>query len=82
MSKPQSPYAGNTGDVVRVFPYNTLKRFEPLAYGERLLAVIYEPSARGTGRQAFIGWASISGSPVRSSRRTSSSGAALVEIRY
>jgi putative restriction endonuclease len=79
MSKPDSPYADTATSYE--FPAQYLKWFGALSDGERMLAVIYEPSARGAGRQSFVGWVWLSTPPVRSPRRTTA-GAALSEARY
>jgi putative restriction endonuclease len=79
MSKPVSAYADTATSYE--FPSRYLKWFEPLERGEPMIAVIYEPAASGRGRQAFIGWASLSQPPQRSPRSTES-GAPLWEVRY
>lgn len=79
MSKPDSAYADTATSYE--FPAQYLKWFEPLARGEPLIAIIYEPLARGSGRQAFVGWASITRQPRRSDR-TGSDGRPLWEVVY
>jgi hypothetical protein len=79
MSKPESAYA----DTAKSYEFSAqyLKWFEPLARGEPIIAIIYEPHSRGAGRQAFVGWASISSAPRRSAR-TTAGGRALWEVVY
>lgn len=79
MSKPQSAYADTSTSYE--FPAQYLKWFEPLSRGEPIIAILYEPHSRGSGRQAFVGWASISKPPTRSLRNTSS-GRPLWEVVY
>src|SRR5664279_2802591 len=68
MSKPESGYADTATSYE--FPAQYLRWFEPLARGEPIIAIIYEPYSRGAGRQAFVGWASISAAPKLSTRKT------------
>jgi putative restriction endonuclease len=79
MSKRDSGYADTSTSYE--FPTQYLTSFAPLDRGEPIIAVIYEPHSRGTGRQAFVGWASIS-SPPRRSLRTTEGGRALWEVLY
>jgi len=79
MSKPESAYADTATSYE--FPAQYLKWFEPLERGEPVIAIIYEPLARGAGRQAFVGWAFISHQPRRSVR-TGSDGRPLWEVTY
>lgn len=52
------------------FPPQYLKFFEPLALGEPMVAVIYEPRGdRSQGRVAYVGWALLQSPPVDSGRR-------------
>ena len=52
------------------FPGRYLRHFEPLSLGEPMVAVIYEPRGEGSGRMAYVGWASIETPPVPSNRRS------------
>jgi len=79
MSKPDSAYADTATSYE--FPAQYLKWFEPLEHGEQVIAIIYEPLARGAGRQAFVGWASITYLP-RHSARTGSDRRPLWEVVY
>jgi putative restriction endonuclease len=79
MSKPESAYADTATSYE--FPAQYLKWFEQLARGEPMIAIIYEPYSRGAGRQAFVGWASISSPPKRSVRNTET-GRPLWEVAY
>jgi len=79
MSKPDSAYADTATSYE--FPVRYLKWFEPLEQGEPMIAIIYEPLAGGTGRQAFVGWASIASPPRRSARKTAG-GFPLWEVVY
>lgn len=79
MSKQQSGYADTPSSYE--FPPRYLKWFEPLSRGEPMLAILYEPRDGGQGRQAFVGWASIS-SPPRLSPRKGTGGQPLWEVAY
>ena len=79
MSKPESAYADTATSYE--FPAQYLKWFAPLERGEPMIAIVYEPFARGAGRQAFVGWASISKPPRRSARVTAV-GRPLWEVAY
>jgi putative restriction endonuclease len=79
MSKPQSQYADTSTSYE--FPAQYLKWFAPLDSGEPIIAIVYEPNSQGRGRQAFVGWASITTPPERSPR-TTSTGRPLWEVRY
>jgi putative restriction endonuclease len=79
MSKPESAYADTATSYE--FPAQYLRAFEPLGRGEPMIAIIYEPHSRGAGRQAFVGWASISHPPERSARKTPD-GRPLWEVLY
>jgi putative restriction endonuclease len=53
------------------FPPQYIKFFEPLARGEPMVAVIYEPRGdRKEGRMAYVGWAMLQSPPVDSGRRS------------
>jgi putative restriction endonuclease len=79
MSKPESLYA----DTQTSYEYPAQYRgfFEPLDQGEPMLAIIYEPGAKGAGRMAYVGWAALSQPPTLSPR-TTDSGRPLWEVRY
>lgn len=54
------------------FPRRYLRQFEPLAHGESMVAVIYEPrGVQGTGRMAYVGLVTLTEPPVLSIRRGS-----------
>ncbi len=78
-SKPDSPYA----DTATSYEYPSRYRrfFEPLASGEPMIAIIYEPRSGGRGRMSYVGWAALRGSPVLSPR-TTETGRPLWEVRY
>jgi putative restriction endonuclease len=79
MSKPESAYADTATSYE--FPTQYLRWFEPLGRGEPMNAVIYEPRARGAGRQAFVRWVLITRPPRRGSRSVSS-GRQLWSVEY
>jgi putative restriction endonuclease len=78
-SKPESAYA----DTQTSYEYPAQYRhfFTPLERGESMLAIIYEPRARGAGRMAYVGWAALSSRPTLSSR-TTQTGRPLWEVLY
>lgn len=78
-SKPDSAYADTQTSYE--YPAQYRRFFEPLEKGEPMLAIIYEPLARGVGRMAYVGWAALSSPPSLSPRR-SAVGRALWEVRY
>lgn len=78
-SKPDSPYADTATSYE--YPSRYQRFFEPLANGEPMLAIIYEPRSGGRGRMSYVGWAALRGVPVRSPRLTES-GQPLWEVHY
>lgn len=79
MSKPESAYADTASSYE--FPAQYLKWFEPLARGERMIAVIYEPGSGGAGRQSFVRWVQIS-RPPRRGPKSATSGRQLWTVDY
>jgi putative restriction endonuclease len=79
VSKPESAYADTQTSYE--YPAQYRQYFEPLQGGEPMLAIIYEPLARGAGRMAYVGWAALRSQPSRSPRRTEA-GRPLWEVRY
>ena len=64
------------------FPPKYLRSFEPLARGETIVAVIYEPRGdRGQGRLAYVGWTLLQDVPTPSGRRNPQ-GQELYRVRY
>jgi putative restriction endonuclease len=64
------------------FPPQYLRVFEPLARGEPMVAVIYEPRGdRNEGRMAYVGWAMLQSPPMDSGRRNTR-GQVLFRIQY
>ncbi len=59
-SYPGNDYADSPATYT--FPQRYRKHFDPLAQGEPIFAVIYEPRANG-GRMAYVGWATITAPP-------------------
>jgi putative restriction endonuclease len=78
-SKPESVYADTQTSYE--YPAQYRQFFEPLAHGESMLAIIYEPGAHGSGRMAYVGWAALSTSPTLSPR-TTTAGRPLWEVKY
>lgn len=78
-SKPDSPYADTSTSYE--YPAQYRRYFEPLAAGEQMLAIIYEPLARGAGRMAYVGWAALGSLPIRSTR-PDSAGRPLWVVQY
>jgi putative restriction endonuclease len=79
LSKPESPYADTQTSYE--YPAQYRQFFEPLERGEPMLAIIYEPLARGRGRMAYVGWAALTSAPTPSPRKTDA-GRSLWEVRY
>lgn len=67
-SKPDSQYADTPTSYE--YPARYRRFFEPLAAGEPMIAIIYEPRSGGRGRMSYVGWAALRGSPVLSARVT------------
>lgn len=64
------------------FPSRYLRALEPLARGEPIFAVIYEPRGRdGSGRMGYVGWATVSSAPHETGR-TNQAGQRLWMIDY
>jgi len=78
-SKPDSPYADTA--LSYEYPSRYRRFFEPLASGEPMLAIIYEPRSGGRGRMSYVGWAALRGAPVLSPR-TTENGQPLWEVHY
>lgn len=79
MSKPESLYADTQTSYE--YPAQYRNYFEPLVNGEPMMAVIYEPGARGAGRMAYVGWAALNSPPTLSPRKTET-GRPLWEVKY
>ncbi|WP_412030544.1 HNH endonuclease [Deinococcus yunweiensis] len=62
-TRPEDNRYGDTPQAY-VFPERYRALFEPLTRGEELTAVLYEPR-RGQGRQAYVGWTTITAPPVQ-----------------
>lgn len=75
-SRPRSGYADTVNTYE--FPARYLEHFAPLAAGEALWAVLYEPRRAG-GRTAYVGWVVITGPPRRA---PSADGRDLWQVRY
>lgn len=78
-SKRDSPYADTPSKYE--YPSRYQRFFEPLQAGEPMIAIIYEPRSGGAGRMSYVGWAALSGAPVRSPRLTET-GRPLWEVHY
>jgi len=78
-SKPDSPYADTA--MSYEYPARYRRFFEPLANGEPMIAIIYEPRSGGHGRMSYVGWAALRSAPVASARRTER-GQPLWEVHY
>lgn len=64
------------------FPPKYLHHFDPLATGESMVAIIYEPRGdRGDGRLAYVGWTLLRDPPTPSGRRNRQ-GQTLYRVRY
>ena len=79
VSKPESVYADTQTSYE--YPAQYRRFFEPLERGEPMLAIIYEPLARGAGRMAYVGWAALR-QPARLSPRRTDGGRPLWEVQY
>ncbi len=78
-SKSDSAYADTATSYE--YPARYRRFFEPLAAGEPMIAIIYEPRSGGRGRMSYVGWAALRGAPVRSPRLTNRS-QPLWEVYY
>ena len=78
-SKADSPYADTATSYE--YPARYRRFFEPLALGEPMIGIIYEPRSGGRGRMSYVGWAALRAAPKRSPRLTQS-GQPLWEVQY
>jgi len=78
-SKPDSPYADTATSYE--YPSRYRRYFAPLAAGEPMIAIIYEPRSGGRGRMSYVGWAALRGEPLLSPRLTTA-GQPLWEVHY